>query len=114
MNIIEKVKFLFQLQKFVKEVQMLEKVKAGLAKLDGLKSVLGLLGMVVYYAGPSFGLHVPDVVLHISTGLAGVGLAHKLEKGTGILTKVLGYLTIAKDVADKTQEELNKKEGEGK
>ncbi len=114
MNILEKLKFLVQLNRLYKEIKMLEKLKGLLGKMDGAKSILGLLGVVAYYTAPNFGVHLPDMVLKISSGLAGVGLAHKLEKGAGLLTKVLTVLTAAKGVADKTQEELKKKEGEQK
>lgn len=113
MSLVDKVKFFMQLNRLYREVKMLDKIKAGLAKLDGLKSVLGLLGVVVYYAAPSFGLHVPDAVLKVSSGLAGVGLMHKLEKGTGLLNKVVSILTAVKVVADKVNDEMKKKE-EGK
>lgn len=66
------------------------KISAMLAKLDGLKSVVGLLMIVGYYVAPKFGISVPDVVLKVGTGMASVGLALKMEKGLGILTKVIG------------------------
>ena len=73
-----------------------------LQKVDGLKSVLGLLGVVAYYASPAFGgPKLPDVVLTVSSGIAGVGLAAKLEKGTGLVSKGL-------DVAHKVLEVLQK------
>lgn len=63
-----------------------------LAKLDGLKSVVGLLMVVAYYATPAFGGPVlPDVVLKVGGSIASVGLAAKLEKGTGLLTEGLTY-----------------------
>ena len=114
MSIVDKLKFLFQLNKLYKEIKMLDKIKAGLSKLDGMKSVLGLLGVVAYYAAPNFGLHLPDAVLNISSGLAGIGLMHKLEKGTGVLNKTVAILTAVKTVADKVNEELKKKEEEKK
>lgn len=85
-----------------------------LQKLDGLKSVAGLLMITAYYAGPKFGVQVPDVVLKIGTGLAGVGLVHKLEKGTGILTKGLEVAGKGLDVLKNVVDTLSKKEGETK
>ncbi len=43
--------------------------------------------VVGYYVAPQFGVKVPDVVLKMGTGFASVGLAMKLEKGAGFLTK---------------------------
>lgn len=90
----------------------MEKLKGLLGKLDGLKSVLGLLGIVAYYALPNFGVNVPEVVLKVSSGLAGVGLLHKLEKGTALFSKVLDVAGKVLEVAKKTEEKL--KEGEKK
>jgi hypothetical protein len=110
MSLVEKLKAIYQLNRLVKEIKMLDKVKGVLGKLDGLKSTLGLLGVVVYYVAPQFGLHIPDVVLSISTGLAGVGIAMKLEKGLGMLTKALDILGKVVDVSKKVVEALKTKE----
>src|SRR6185295_19609090 len=114
MSILEKINAALQLNRLVGALKMLDKVKGVLGKLDGLKSVLGLLAVVAYYACPQFGVHLPDFVLKLGSGLAGVGLMHKLEKATGLLAKVLDVLLKVKTVADQTQEELKKKEGEQK
>ena len=76
---------------------MLEKLKAGMAKMDGMKSTLGLLMVTAYYAAPTWGVHLPDAVRNIGSAWAAVGLAHKLDKATGILTIVLQILTATKD-----------------
>lgn len=110
MNILEKIRFLFQLQKLYKEIRMLDKIKGLLTKFDGLKSTLGLLGVVAYYVAPQFGLHLPDVVLNVSSGLAGVGIAMKLEKGLGFLTKALDVLGKAVDVSKNVVNALKAKE----
>lgn len=85
-----------------------------LAKLDGIKSVAGLLMVVAYYACPQFGIQVPDVVLKIGTGIASVGLAHKIEKGTGLLTKGIDIATKALAVLKNVVDTMSKKEGETK
>lgn len=86
----DKLKLLMWLRSLPKEVNKMDKIKGLLSKVDGLKSVTGLLVVVAYYAVPSFGgPHLPDVVLKIGMSLAGVGLAAKLEKGTAVVSKVL-------------------------
>jgi hypothetical protein len=110
MTLLEKIKTIWQLQRLYKEVVMLDKIKLALGKLDGLKSTLGLLGVVAYYVAPQFGLHLPDVVLNVSSGLAGVGIAMKLEKGLGILTKALDILGKATTVAKSVVDALKKQE----
>lgn len=85
-----------------------------LGKLDGLKSVVGLFMVTGYYAAPQFGVQVPDVVLQIGSGLAGIGLVHKLEKGVGLLTKGLDIAIKVCEVSKKVIEALNKKEEEKK
>ena len=99
MNIIDEIKLAWwaknlpsQIEKAGGTSKMGSKISAMLAKLDGLKSVLGLLMVVGYYVAPQFGVAVPDIVLKLGTGMASVGLAMKLEKGLGLLTKVIGYL----------------------
>ena len=73
-------------------------------------SVLGLLMVTGYYVGPQFGVHVPDVVLKIGTGFAGLGLAMKLEKGAGLLTKGLDVAHRVLDVLQKVTEALAAKQ----
>lgn len=101
MSIFEKIKFLSQLNKMVKEIQMLAKLKAGMAKMDGMKSTLGLLMVVAYYALPNYGVHVPDMVLKMGSAWAAVGLCHKLDKLTGIVTMVLQVLSATRDSVNK-------------
>lgn len=110
MTLLEKIKTIYQLNRLIKEIKMLDKVKGLLAKFDGLKSTLGLLGVVAYYVAPQFGLHLPDVVLNVSSGLAGVGIAMKLEKGLGFLTKALDILAKAVAVAQNVVNALKSKE----
>ena len=85
----DKIKLALWLNSLFKEGSKMDKVKAVLGKLDGLKSITGLLMVVAYYALPQFGIHAPDVVLKIGSTLAGVGFAAKLEKGTAAVSKVL-------------------------
>jgi len=110
MSLMEKLKALWQLNRLIKEIKMMEKLKGMLAHLDGLKSTLGLLAVVAYYVAPQFGLHLPDMVLQMGSGLAGVGIAMKLEKGLGFLTKALDILGKAVVVAKSVVEALKKKE----
>lgn len=81
----------------------MDKLKGLLGKLDGTKTITGLLMIVGYYAAPHWGVKVPDVVLNLGIGWAGVGFAHKLDKVTGILSKIV-------DVLAKTQGAVNKDE----
>lgn len=84
---------------------MLDKVKGVLGKLDGLKSLFGLLGVVGYYGAQAYGLNPPSVVLNTSYGLLGVGLVHKLDKASDVLQKVLPVLSNVLDVFNKKKEE---------
>ncbi len=104
MTLIEKIKFLVQLKGTLKDIKMLEKLKTGMAKFDGWKSTLGLLMIAGYYAAPTWNVHLPDAVLKIGSAWAAVGLAHKLDKATGILTIVLQILTATKDSVNAAQE----------
>lgn len=97
MNLFDKIKFLLQLKQMFKEIQMLEKLKGTMAHLDGYKSTIGLLMVVVYYTLPKYGIIVPDAVLKIGSAWAAIGMAHKLDKATGILTTVLQILTATKE-----------------
>lgn len=107
MNLLDKIKLLVWINGLCKGGS---KMAGLLAKLDGLKSVGGLLMVTAYYALPQFGITVPDVVLKIGTGIAGVGLAHKLEKGVGFLSKGIDIAIKALTVAKSVLETLNKKE----
>lgn len=64
-------------------------------KLDGTKSITGLLMIVAYYALPRFGVKVPDIFLKIGITWAGVGFLHKFDKATNILTAVATALNDA-------------------
>ncbi len=102
MNLIDEIKMLLFLKNLVRRLQMLNKLKATLGGLDGMKSVLGLLMVVSYYALPTYaGVKVPDFVLKTGTSLAAVGLVHKIEKGTGIVSKGLDVLKAALAALDK-------------
>lgn len=104
MNIIEKIKLLMALNKIYKEVMSVDKIKSLFAKMDGLKTVTGLLMVVAYYVAPSFNIHLPEVVLTIGSGWAAFGMAHKLDKATGILTTAAQILTATKDSVNKEGE----------
>lgn len=83
----------------------MDKIKGFLGKLDGLKSLLGLLGVVGYYGAQTFGVQAPEIVLTTSYGLLGVGLVHKLDKASGIIKKVLPALSAVLAMFDKKKEE---------
>ena len=83
---------------------MLNKLKAGMAKMDGWKSTIGLLMVTAYYAAPQWNVHLPDAVLNIGSAWAAIGMAHKLDKATGILTVILQILTATKDSVNNKEE----------
>ena len=87
---------------------MLEKLNGVLGKLDGLKSYLGLLGVVGYYGAKAYGLNPPDAVLTTSYGLLGVGLVHKLDKVSDLIKKFLPVLSAVLAIFDKKKEEEKK------
>lgn len=97
MSLLDKLKFLMQLRRTLREISMLEKLKNGMAKLDGWKSTIGLLMVVGYYMAPNWNVHLPDAVLKIGSTWAAVGLSHKLDKATGILTVILQILSATKE-----------------
>lgn len=111
MSLIEKIKMFIALNKMFKEVGKMDKIKGLLGKLDGFKSVAGLLMVVAYFALPQYtSVKVPDMVLNMGTGLAGLGLSMKLEKGLGLLTKALDVLGRVINVLKAVVEALKKKE----
>ncbi len=69
-------------------------------KLDGTKSITGLLMIIAYYAGPSFHVQVPDIFLKIGIAWAGVGFLHKFDKASGLISAVATALA-------KTNETIN-------
>ena len=86
MNLLDEIKLLWWVKGLLNGGTKMGNL---MQKLDGLKSVAGLLMVVAYYALPNWGVHVPDVVLKIGTGVASAGLAHKIEKGTGLVSMAL-------------------------
>lgn len=108
MSLFEKLKLLYQLNKFMEENKVREKLQALLGKMDGLKSILGLLMILGYYIAPQFGVHVPDMVLNTGYGFLGVGLVHKLDKATDIIQKVMPVLSSILDVFNKKKAEETK------
>lgn len=67
-------------------------------KLDGYKSIAGLIIVVAYYILPQYtNIHVPEFVYKLGLGIASAGLAHKVEKGTGVISKILDGLKMALD-----------------
>lgn len=83
----------------------MDKVNAVLAKMDGLKSIVGLLGVVGYYAAVGYGAHPPEALLKVSAGLLTVGLVHKLDKATDIIKNVLPPLAAVLELFDKKKAE---------
>lgn len=71
-------------------------------KLDGYKSIAGLLIVVAYYVLPLFTKYqVPDFVYKFGMGLVSVGLVHKLEKATGWVSLALQGVQKALDAMSK-------------
>lgn len=108
MSLIEKINFLLQLKKTIGEIKMLDKLKNGMVKMDGWKSITGLLMVVAYYTAPKWNVHLPDFVLQIGSVWAGIGMAHRLDKATGILSTVLQVLTATKDTVNKENQQEKK------
>lgn len=107
LSILDKLKLLMWLNSLSKGVTKMDKLKGLLSKLDGLKTVLGLGVVVAYYVVPQFGgPHMPEVVLKIGSALAGVGMAAKLEKGVGILSKAIEMTKKGLDIAQKVVDAL--------
>lgn len=75
-----------------------------ISKLDGTKTITGLLLIIAYYALPHYGIHPPEVVLSIGMAWAGLGFVHKLDKATGVLSSLADALTKTKDVINKEGE----------
>lgn len=97
MNIIEKLQLLVCLNRLCTALTKGGSKMSGLLqKLDGYKSVAGLLMVVAYYVVPQFtSVHLPDFVLHTGAAIASAGLAHKLEKATGLISVVLDGIKLA-------------------
>ena len=79
-------------------------------KVSGYKSLLGLLGIVLFYGLKQFGVNLPDMALEGAYGLLGVGLVHKLGKATNIVTKVMEALGSVLKLMEKKKEEEKKDE----
>lgn len=102
MSLIDKLKVLLWMNK---EINKMDKLNGILGKLDGYKSLLGLLGVVGYYGAKAYGVNPPEAVLNASYGMLGVGLVSKLDKATGIVRKVLPILTSVLDLLEKKKTE---------
>lgn len=101
MTLLQKINFLLQLNRILGATKMTKLWE----KLSGYKSLLGLLGIVLYFGAKQFGVELPDVVLEGSYGLLGVGLVHKLDKATSIVTKVIEALGSILKLLEKKKEE---------
>lgn len=89
MSILKKIKLFTWAWSALGKVTKMKKVWE---KMSGYKSVFGLLGVAGYYAAKQFNVDVPEFVLDFSYGLLGIGLVHKLDKASGVVTKVLVVL----------------------
>lgn len=91
MNILDKIRCLLWIKSlFSKMKDGGGKMSNFMQKLDGYKSIFGLLIVVAYYVVPMFvNVKIPDFILKFGLGLASAGLAHKLEKATGVISKAL-------------------------
>ena len=96
LSLIQKIKLILGAKKVAEDVKNAipdtPAAKGVWSKLDGTKSITGLLMIIAYYVGPQFGVKVPDIFLQIGTLWAGVGFAHKFTKATGILSAVMTAL----------------------
>lgn len=88
LSLIDKIKLLIGLKTLASQIPAGEGTSTIWTKLDGTKSITGLLMIIAYYALPQFGVKVPDIFLKIGITWAGVGFAHKFDKVTNILTAV--------------------------
>lgn len=101
LSIIDKVKLLVGIKSLAAQIpEPAQGTSSVWTKLDGTKSITGLLMIIAYYVGPQFKIHVPDIFLKIGIAWAGVGFAHKFDKATNILTAVMTAL-------NKTNETIN-------
>ena len=101
MSLLQKLNLLLLANKIVKDKNVMKLWE----KVSGYKSLLGLLGIVLYYGLKQFGVNLPDVVLEGAYGLLGVGLVHKLDKATSIVTKVIEALGSVLKLMEKKKEE---------
>lgn len=108
MNIFEKLKLLYKLNKFLEDNKVIEKLNMLLGKFDGLKSVLGLLMILAYYVAQVLGHNLPDVILNTGIGFLGVGLVHKMDKATDMIKKYLPVLSAILAIFDKKKAEEKK------
>ncbi len=106
LSLLDKIKLILAAKKVVSEVtkvtENVTSVQGGgqsatslWSKLDGTKSITGLLMIIGYYVGPKFGVTVPDIFLKIGIAWAGVGFMHKFDKATNVLTAVMTALNDA-------------------
>jgi hypothetical protein len=105
----KKIKILLWVWNLLRKVKEMDKLKGVWEKLSGYKSLFGLLGVVGYFGAKQFGVEPPAVILEASYGLLGVGLAHKLDKATGIVSKVLNVLVEVMKVLDQKKKDEEKK-----
>lgn len=106
MKLMDKIKFLLALNRIAEDTR----VKNLWEKLSGYKSLLGLLGIVLYFGLKQFGINLPEPVLEGAYGLLGVGLVHKLDKATSIVTKTITALGDILNLLNKKKEEEKKDE----
>jgi hypothetical protein len=109
MKLMDRVKILLWLNGALRKVRNVEKLKALWLKASGYKSLVGLLGVIGYFAAKQFGIEPPSIVLETSYGLLGVGLVHKLDKATSIIGKIIHILGDVTKVLEKKKDEEEKK-----
>lgn len=97
LSILDKIKLLLGLKSIVSQIPETPSTTSIWQKLDGTKSITGLLMIIAYYALPSFGIKVPDIFLKIGITWAGVGLAHKFDKATNVLSAVMTAISKTND-----------------
>ncbi len=115
LTLLQKIKLLLGAKKVAQEVTNLTPnvtsepgSKATIwSKLDGTKSITGLLMIITYYVAPKFNVHIPDIFLQVGMAWAGVGFLHKFDKSTSILTAVMTALTEANKKLNENSETIN-------
>ncbi len=102
LSFLDKIKLILGAKKLAQEVTNMPQstTTSVWTKLDGTKSITGLLLIIAYYALPQFGVKVPDIFLKIGITWAGVGMAHKFDKATGLISAFANALA-------KTNETIN-------
>lgn len=108
LSFLDKIKLLMGLKSLVAQVPTAVPGTTSIwSKLDGTKSITGLLMIIAYYVGPQFHVQVPDIFLKIGIAWAGVGFLHKFDKTTNVLTAVMTALIKTNDKLNENSTPIN-------